>query len=79
MPRQDCSGACPAAQGWPTSPRGVPLQPGIPWAGPLALRQQPEQRRMAALAAPRCTRVAEVMLRNRNTLSHAEKRDGSDE
>ena len=34
---------------------------------------------MAALAAPRCTRVAEVMLRNRNTLSHAEKRDGSDE
>ena len=27
--------------------------------------------------APRCTMLAEVMLHDRDTLSHAEKRDGS--
>ena len=31
------------------------------------------------MAAPRCTMLAEVMLHDRDTLSHAEKRDGSDE
>ncbi len=30
------------------------------------------------MAAPRCTMLAEVMLNDRDTLSHAEKRDGSD-
>ena len=30
------------------------------------------------MAAPRCTMLAEVMLHDRDTLSHAEKRDGSD-
>ena len=29
------------------------------------------------MAAPRCTMLAEVMLHDRDTLSHAEKRDGS--
>ena len=40
---------------------------------------QPSAGRVRPDGAPRCTGVAEVMLRNRNTLSHAEKRDGSDE
>ena len=31
------------------------------------------------MAAPRCTMLAEVMLHDRDTLSHAEKRDGSDQ
>ena len=31
------------------------------------------------MAAPQCTMLAEVMLHDRETLSHAEKRDGSDE
>ena len=31
------------------------------------------------MAAPRCTMLAEVMLHDRETLSHAEKRNGSDQ
>ena len=31
------------------------------------------------MAAPRWTMLAEVMLNDRETLSHAEKRDGSDQ
>ena len=31
------------------------------------------------MAAPRCTMLAEVMLHDRDTLSHAEKRDGTDQ
>ena len=31
------------------------------------------------MAAPRWTMLAEVMLHDRYTLSHAEKRDGSDQ
>ena len=31
------------------------------------------------MAAPRCTMLAEVMLHDPETLSHAEKRDGSDQ
>ena len=31
------------------------------------------------MAAPRCTTVAEVMINDGETLSHAEKRDGSDQ
>ena len=31
------------------------------------------------MAAPRCTMLAEVMLHDRDTLSHAEKRNGSDQ
>ena len=50
--------ACPAAQGRPTSPTGVPRQPGTPWPGHRAPRQQPEERRLAALATPRCTSAA---------------------
>ena len=40
---------------------------------------QPSAGRVWPDGAPRCAGVAEVMLRNRNTLSHAERRDGSDE
>ena len=41
--------------------------------------QGPEHGRTAPMAAPRCTMLAEVMLHDRETLSHAEKRDGSDQ
>ena len=41
--------------------------------------RQPSAGRVQPDDAPRCTGVAEVMLRNRNALCHAEKRDGSDQ
>ena len=41
--------------------------------------RQPSAGRARPDGAPRCAGVAEVMLRNRNTLCHAEKRDGSDQ
>ena len=41
--------------------------------------RQPSAGRVWPDGAPRCTGVAEVMLRKRNTLCHAEKRDGSDQ
>ena len=40
---------------------------------------KPSAGRVRPDGAPRCAGVAEVMLRNRNTLCHAEKRDGSDQ
>ena len=40
---------------------------------------QPSAGRVRPDGAPRCTGVAEVMLRSRNALCHAEKRDGADQ
>ena len=47
------------------------------WGSPPGSAAASEQRRIASMAAPRCTTVAEVMLNDGETLSCAEKRNGS--
>ena len=56
---------CSSAKGSHFGGRPAPVQPS-------AGRVRPD-------GAPRCAGVAEVMLRNRNTLCHADKCDGSDQ
>ena len=68
--RSTAIGPGPVSWVWPTSP--VPrLTAGRPsWGGAA---QGPEHGRTAPMAHPRCTMLAEVMLHDRDTLSHAEK------
>ena len=67
----------PSAQGRPGRSGGAARRPGLRWGSPPGSAAASEQRRIASMAAPRCTTVAEVMLNERETLSCAEKRDGS--
>ena len=72
--------------------RSTAMGPGpASWVGPTELARCPERRqggrpgaalgpehgRIAPMAAPRCTRLAEVVIPDRETLFHAEKRNGS--
>ena len=71
--------APPWAQGRPAGLGRLAWRPDWPWGGRPGAAQGPEHGRTAPMAAPRCTMLAEVMLHDRDTLSHAEKRDGSDQ
>ena len=68
--KQDCAGQSVDPGG--SSAKGSYFGGRPPPRQPSAGRARPD-------GAPRCAGVAEVMLRNRNTLCHAEKRDGSDQ
>ena len=70
--------APPWAQGRPAGLGRLARCPDWPRGGRPGAAQGPEHGRTAPMAAPRCTMLAEVMLHDRDTLSHAEKRDGSD-
>ena len=72
--------SCAAKQNWAgrSVGSGDSSKQGLHPGGRL-LQRQPSACRHWPHGVPRCTRVAEVMLRNRNALCHAEKRDGSDQ
>ena len=69
--------APPLAQGRPAGLGQLARCPDWLLGGRPGAAQGPEHGRTAPMAAPRCTMLAEVMLHDRETLSHAEKRDGS--
>ena len=69
--------APPWAQGRPAGLGRLARCPDWPRGGRPGAAQGPEHGRTAPMAAPRWTRLAEVMLHDRETLSHAEKRDGA--
>ena len=70
----------PGPASWVGTTSPVPgLSPDWPRGGRPGASQGPEHGQTAPMAAPRCTMLAEVMLHDRDTLSHAEKRDGSDQ
>ena len=69
----------PLAQGRPAGLDQLARCPDRRRGGRPGAVQGPEHGRTAPMAAPRCTMLAEVMLHDRETLSHAEKRDGTDQ
>ena len=71
--------APPPAQGRPAGLGRLARRPDPPRVGRPRAAQGPEHGRTAPMAHPRCTRLAEVMLSDPETLSHAEKRDGTDQ
>ena len=71
--------APPWAQGRPAGLGRLARCPDWPRGGRPGAAQGPEHGRTAPVAHPRWTRLAEVMLHDRETLSHAEKRNGSDQ
>ena len=59
----------PAAQVRPGRSGGAARRPGLRWGSPPGSAAASEQRRMAPMAAPRCTTVAEVMINDKYMLS----------
>ena len=69
--------APPPAQGRPAGLGRLARRPDRPLGGRTGSPAAPEQAQTAPVAHPRCTRLAEVMLNDPETLSHAVKRDGT--
>ena len=69
--------APPPAQGRPAGLGRLARRPDWPWVGRCGSARPPEDGQTAPVAHPRFTRLAEVMLSDPETLSHAEKRDGA--